>query len=140
MKVVVVDAGVVAAAFFREEHADSARDLLAGGASLRAPDLIHAEVANVVWKRRARGEINEGEAGQLLDDVLKLPLEVTPSERLAAPALQLALRTGLTVYDCLYLALAVRDDAVVVTADRKMLKALAGGPLRKHAVWIGERR
>ena len=46
MKTCVIDASVVAAAFFQEEHAGAARTLLAGKHQLHAPDLIHAEVAN----------------------------------------------------------------------------------------------
>ncbi len=137
MKTCVVDASVIAAAFFQEEHAESAQALLAGKRALHAPDLIYAEVGNVIWKRHARGEIDEEEAAQLMADVLRLPLRITPSSDLVEAALELALRTGRTVYDCLYLVLAVRSKSVMHTSDKRLVNALADGPLRKHVAWIG---
>lgn len=137
MKPRVVDASVVAAAFFQEEHARAAGTLLASGADLFAPDLICAEVANVIWKRSGRGEIAPEEANELLDDFLRLPLQLTPSRPLVEAALPLALATGRTVYDCLYLALAIQTKSVLVTADRRLVNALAGGPLARRVAWIG---
>jgi predicted nucleic acid-binding protein len=136
----VVDASVVAAAFFREEHAETARRLLLSDVELYAPDLIYAELASVVWKRRRRGELAEEEAIQLLADMLTLPLVVAPSRELADGALQAALRTGRTVYDCLYLALGAKLQTVMVTADRRLANALSSGPLEKHIAWIGDSR
>ena len=52
----------------------------------------------------------------------------------------MALETGRTVYDCLYLALAVRCKGVLVSGDRRLVNALARGPLGKHVAWIGEHR
>lgn len=140
MKPCVVDASVAAAALFRETHAEAARALLTAGRELHAPDLIHAEVANVIWKRRRRREIDDGEAADLLVDFLSLPLMITPSEDLLAPALQLALKTDRTVYDCLYLALAVMTKTVLITADKRLVNALATTPIAKHIAWIGDHR
>jgi predicted nucleic acid-binding protein len=140
MKACVVDASVVAAAFFNEEHAERAGALLLADCEMHAPDLICAEIANVIWKRHGRGEIDEEEAGQLLSDFLRLPLRIAASGELAEAALQLALRTGRTVYDCLYLALAVKTQSVMVTGDRRLSNALARTPLGKHVAWIGEYR
>jgi predicted nucleic acid-binding protein len=138
MKSCVVDASVIAAAFFQEQEADQAGKIVTGGATLWAPDLIYAELANVIWKRLGRNEINAGEAEQLLGDFLNLPLNVAPSEGLARVALRLAIQTRRTVYDCLYLALAVREKTVMVTGDRRLVNALAGGPLDSHVIWVGD--
>ena len=137
MKPCVVDASVVAAAFFQESGAEAARAILTGGSELYAPDLILAEVGNVVWKRYGRGEIDEAEARALVADCLRLPLVLTPSGDLVASALELALRSKRTVYDCLYLALAVRTKAVLVSGDKRFVNALAGSPFEKHVAWLG---
>jgi predicted nucleic acid-binding protein len=137
MKPCVVDASVVAAAFFQEDHAAAARAILVAGGELHAPDLLPVEVANVIWKRHGRQEIDEAEARGLLADCLRLPLKIAPSSGLVEPALELALRTNRTVYDCLYLALAVKAKAVLVSADKRFVNALAGGPFEKHIVWLG---
>ena len=138
MSLRIVDASVVAAAFFREQYAAAARAVLTGGDELHAPDLIHAELANVIWKRHGRGEIDDAEARELLADILRLPLQITPSVELVEPALELALRTRRTVYDCLYLALAVRTSSTMITADKRLTNALSASPLAKHVAWVGE--
>ncbi len=137
MKAQVIDAGVVAAAFFQEKHAAPAQALLTSGQELCAPDLIIAELGNVVWKRCARGEIDKAEAADLLRDVLQLPLNLTPSKELAPEALELAIRTGCTVYDCLYLALAVKTQSVMLTTDRRLVRSLAETPLAESIVCLG---
>jgi predicted nucleic acid-binding protein len=137
MKPSVVDASVIAAAFFPEKYSDVARSLLLSGVVLLAPDLIYAEMTNVVWKRFHRGEILEEEASALMHDVLELPLEITPSKQLAALALELAKQSGRTAYDCLYVALAALRETKMITADRRLANALATGPLRDHVAWIG---
>jgi predicted nucleic acid-binding protein len=138
MKTRVLDASVVAAAFFQEDHADRAVGLLAGRYALHAPDLIHAELANVIWKRHNRGEIDHDEAARLLEDLRRLPLLITPCGDLVEAGLELALRTGRSVYDCLYLALAVQLRSVLVSADKRLVRALADTPLAKHIAWIGD--
>jgi predicted nucleic acid-binding protein len=137
MKRCVVDASVIAAAFFREKQSEAARAALLSGAELHAPDLIYAEVANVAWKRRRRGEIDDREAADLVSDVLNLPLEITPSEDLVAAAIELALGLDRTVYDCLYLALAVQRKTKMLTGDLRLANAAAAGPLKSHVVWLG---
>lgn len=137
MRSCVLDASVVAAAFFQETGTEAARALLVSGRELRAPDLLLAEVGNVVWKRHGRKEIDEAEARDLLADCLRLPLQLVPSRDLVKPALELAMATKRTVYDCLYLALAVRTKAVLVSGDRRFVNALAGSPFEKHIAWIG---
>jgi predicted nucleic acid-binding protein len=137
MKAVVVDASVIAAALFPEPYNTEANALLVSGSSLHAPDLVYAELGNVIWKRRSRGEISEEYAADLLSDVMRLPLEITPSRPLVCDALELAMRTGRTAYECLYLALAVRTKTVMVSNDRRFVNALAGGPFKEQIVWLG---
>lgn len=137
MKSLVVDASVVAAAFFPEKYSVVARELLLSDAVFYAPDLIHAELASVVWKRHRRGEIDEEEAAGLLADMLDLPLEIVSSQELVPEALALAIQTERTVYDCLYVALAVQKKTAMVSGDQRLVNALAAGPLKSHVVWIG---
>ena len=108
MKAVVVDASVIAAAFFPEPHSMEANALLDSGSSLFAPDLVYAEVANVIWKRHARGEIDDKDAVDLLSDATRSFAGNYAVKTTGQDALELAIRTGRTAYDCLYLALAVQ--------------------------------
>jgi predicted nucleic acid-binding protein len=133
---VVIDASVVAAAFLPEPDHAAARAVLTAGAELRAPELLLAEIGNVVWKRSRRGELAPDEAEELLAAILRVPIHYSLTAGLLGSALALALRTGRTVYDCLYLALAVRDGLVMVTGDLRLVQALAGTPLARHVASV----
>jgi predicted nucleic acid-binding protein len=57
---------------------------------------------------------------------------------LLALAFDLADRTQRTVYDCLYLALAVQLGGRMVTADQRLYNSLAGTPLGPHICWVAD--
>jgi hypothetical protein len=50
---------------------------------------------------------------------------------------ELALATGRTVYDAVYVARAMRESCRFVTADERLVDGLAGTPHRAHLVWLG---
>jgi predicted nucleic acid-binding protein len=92
---------------------------------LLAPALIHAEVANALWKLVRRGEIaGDGAAEQL--SLLPSLVRTMEDAPLVSRAFELAMELGHPVYDCLYLAAAEALDDEVLTADARLLKALEG--------------
>jgi predicted nucleic acid-binding protein len=138
MRRAVVDASVVIKLFFEEEHSEAADRCFRQAQELLVPDLIWAEVANVIWKRHRRGHISKENAAEIARLILSLPLRICASSDLLADALELAMQLDRTVYDSLYLALAVKTGSVMVSADRRLVHALAGTALAGHIVWIGE--
>jgi predicted nucleic acid-binding protein len=140
VKTCIVDSSVVAKWFLPEEHSDEARALLTGAVELIAPDLMPIEVASVAWKRVQRGELTAEEATALVHDLVTLPVRIEPSDNLIESALELALVTKRTVYDCLYVALAVAHDCEFVTADERLVNALAATPLGNHARHVAKRQ
>ncbi len=138
MKGAVIDASVIAASLLQEELEGYATALLASNRVQMAPAIIFPEFGNVLWKRFRRQEINEVEAEKLLAVFSRLPLRITASEKLIESALQIAVQYDRTVYDSLYVALAVKTDSVMVTADKRLVNALGGGPLEKYVRWLGE--
>jgi predicted nucleic acid-binding protein len=131
MKPVVVDASVAAKWFLPEPGAAAALRLLDGRHRLAAPDLIRSEFGNIVWKLHARAVLDMNEASDLIDHFLSMPLEIHDSTYLLGPALQIAIATNRTVYDSLYLALAVELDGTVVTADERWVNALENSPFAR---------
>lgn len=139
MTTVVVDASVAAKWFLPEPDAAAALRLLDGRHRLAAPDLIRAEFANVVWKLHVRGTLDTQEASDMIEHFLAMPLEIHDSTYLLAPALQIAVMTHRTVYDSLYLALAVELGGTVVTADERWVNALADSPFARSVRLLGSR-
>lgn len=133
----VVDANVVIKWHVTEDHSDAARRLLQDDAPvLHVPDLVFPEVGNILWKKIRRGELSEEKAREIAPLVAVAPLVVHPSAPLMEAALAIAISTGRTVYDSLYVALAVQLDCRLVTADEKLYNALKDGPLGSRILWV----
>lgn len=124
----VVDASVVIKWFIPEKFSTEALRIHSGGTPLHAPAFLDIEVANIAWKKLRRGEITRPNADFILAQRLVLPLTRHPDDALIVPAFDIADQTQRTVYDCLYLALAVRLGGQMVTADAKLVNSLAGTP------------
>ena len=92
-----------------------------------APGLIHVEVANVLGKHVWAGRIDLEMADERLTLALDLPLEIISTRVLARQGLALAATRGVSLYDGLYLALALGYDAPLVTADRRLAAAVEVG-------------
>ena len=132
----VVDASVAVKWYLPEIHDAAAQRLLTGKEELLVPDLIFPAVGSILWKRVRFGQILETEAEAVLQSLGALPLTVSPSWPLVVPALTIACQAQRTVYESLYLALAVRERAVMVTADEKFANALKGTPLAPYVLWV----
>jgi predicted nucleic acid-binding protein len=132
----VVDASVALKWLLPEDHCEAARRLLADGHALFAPDLLFCEVGNALWKRVRRGELNSEDAESALTALGRIPLAVQPCAPLAVSALVITCHLRRTVYDSLYLALAVQQDASFATADERLVNALKSTPLASRVRWV----
>jgi predicted nucleic acid-binding protein len=124
VSVFVVDASVVIKWFVPEIHSDAARRLLLLPHQYVAPDLLFAETANTIWKKTRREELTPEEGQQLVADIGHIAVETVPCRALAEDAHALANATGRTVYDSMYVALAVRLNSRAITADDRLEAAL----------------
>jgi predicted nucleic acid-binding protein len=138
LKSFVVDACVAAKWFATEENSDSALKLLDMEHSLHVPEYFFLEMDNIFWKWLRRGLVNEKESGQLRTTLSKILLKAHPSHLIRESAFEIACKTGLTVYDSLYVALAVRLDCALVTADVQLHRIITDSPLHDHCTWIDE--
>lgn len=136
MSRLVVDASVAVKWFLSEPHSEHAQRVLNGDHELLAPEFLIAEFGNVFWKRIRAGEITEEEAIAAVSVLLQTPLQFRPAGPLILPALEIASRTQRSVYDSLYLALAVLEKICLVTADGKLFNALQSTPLGGSLVWV----
>lgn len=128
MSVFVVDASVVVKWFVPEIHSDAARRLLELPHQYVAPDLLFAETANTIWKKIRRRELTAEQGRQLVADIGRIAVETVSCRALAEDAHALANMTGRTVYDAMYVALAVRLNTRSITADDRLEAALKSVP------------
>ncbi len=140
MTTVVVDASVAAKWVLpgRETLREEALALLAsyarGEVRLVVPDLFWAETANVIWKAWRQGRLAQAEAREALSALLERGFATTAAAPLLPDALAIAVAFDRTIYDSLYVALAVASRAVLVTADERLANALAA---RLPVKWLG---
>lgn len=94
---------------------------------LSAPRLLRQEAANILWRevRRKRMDISQARRG--FEILCGLPIRILDLD-LESAALQLALDLGHPVYDCVYLAMAIRRGDRLLTADAEFLRAVDAHP------------
>jgi len=136
MSVYVVDASVALKWYVPEIHSEDALRVLEPGNRLHVPDLLHAEAGNILWKKSRRGELSTGEARRIVHALLVAPLTTHASAALLEGALDIATRTDRTVYDAMYVALAVALGGPLVTADHRLANALKGTAFGRHVIWV----
>ena len=129
MSVFVIDASVVIKWFVPEIHSDAARRLLSATHEYFSPDLLFPEVGNTIWKKVRRGELTAAQGQQLAADIQSIAVETVPTRGLVIDAHALAITTGLTVYDSMYLALAVRLNTELITADDRLGRTVTAHPM-----------
>lgn len=129
---VVIDASVALKWVLDEPGKEAADALLEE--ELIAPSLWLLEAANALWRRTQRAEINGDEARERLSELFNAPVATTTIEDDLLAAADLANGLGHPVYDCLYLAMAIRENTYVVTADSRFHAAVDRSPTLKGAV------
>jgi predicted nucleic acid-binding protein len=135
---VILDCSVLVKAILTEAHSEQARGLLASGRRFLAPDLMPIELGNVLWKKVQRGDLTVDEAREAHRGLTSLaPVRILPSMAYHHRALELALTHGRSFYDSLYLAVAEAEDGLFVTADERMVNAMAGTAMADHLHWLG---
>ena len=141
MTSVVVDASVAVKwclPSVREELVAEAEELLASSRRdeirFLVPDLFWVELANALWKAVRRGEFSADNAASAISFVRDLDIATLASVDLVPQALDLAVTYGRTVYDSLYVALAMQSETNFITADERLANALAA---RLPVKWLG---
>jgi predicted nucleic acid-binding protein len=119
---IVVDASAVLETLLRTAKAEAVDDRLFNRSqTLHAPHLLDVEVAQVLRRFAANGQI-DGERGRTaLADLADFPLRRYPHDFLLPRVWDL--RKNLTAYDAIYIALAEALDAPLLTCDRRLASA-----------------
>jgi predicted nucleic acid-binding protein len=120
--VIVVDASVIIELLLRTEAAEMMEDrLFSQVQSLCAPHLLDLEVAQVLRRYAAAGEIT-GERGlEALEDLGNLPIHRYPHDFLLERIWEL--RHNITAYDAAYISLAESLPAPLITRDARLSTA-----------------
>src|ERR1700733_3735077 len=119
---IVVDASALLESLLRTPAAEAVeRRLFDPRQTLHVPHLLDVEVAQVIRRYAANGEIDSERGRAALADLADFPVQRYPHDFLLPRVWDL--RNNLTAYDAVYVALAEALDAVLLTRDRRLAPA-----------------
>jgi predicted nucleic acid-binding protein len=140
----VIDASVLIKFYVPEILSDKAEELLTGvehgDVMFLAPDLIYPEVGNILWKKQRMKELTRSEAEEITDAIVSLPLKIKASKLLLPLAIDIGIAYKITIYDALYLSMARIYEIKMMTADRKLIDAMAKTELKEYVAWLGSHK
>ncbi|MBL0732036.1 MAG: type II toxin-antitoxin system VapC family toxin [Desulfosarcina sp.] len=128
MKIVIVDTSALIRLYVPDGPIpDGLEEYLAAAwraeITLMIPELALAEFVQVLWKKEQAGYLELSEVDEIVAALLELPLEITGHQGILTDALSLARQYKLTVYDSLFLSLAMKRKAELITADQRLKNA-----------------
>jgi predicted nucleic acid-binding protein len=98
------------------------------------PDLFWAEIASAFWKAIRLGRFDKTSAQEAISYLGSCDLPAYSNVILLDRAFEIATTFDRSVYDSLYVALAVQSRAPLITADERLANALAAHfPVK----WLG---
>ncbi|MDX2057876.1 MAG: type II toxin-antitoxin system VapC family toxin [Gemmatimonadales bacterium] len=119
---IVVDASVAVDLLLRAPGADQLTErILSAGEALHAPHLLDVEVTQVLRRHAMSGRLSPARGRAAVDLLRAMPIVRHGHAALTARAW--ALRTNLTAYDAVYIALAEILDATLLTRDERLAAA-----------------
>lgn len=130
MSAIVLDASVAAKWMLPSEErlVDEAaallRDYTEGKVQFIVPDIFWAELGNVAWKCVRQGRWSARSAETAVREMTERRFPTAPSADLLPQAFEIALQFERSVYDSLYVALAISRRIPFVTADERLVNAL----------------
>jgi predicted nucleic acid-binding protein len=137
----VIDASVIIKAYVPEILSDKAEEVMAlvadGELALLAPDLLYPETGNILWKKHRLHELALAEVDEIVDALSALPIKVEESRTVIPLAVDIAIHTGINVYDAMYVTVARIYETKLITADRKLVERLATTEFSKYVQWLG---
>jgi predicted nucleic acid-binding protein len=122
----IIDTSVALKWFITEADSDLA-DRLLPRSDLRAPAVLQIEFGYVLTKRVRQRTLTRDQAQDIWRDLPESIALIDDSPLLGA-AFELSLALGAAFYDCVYLAQAVRDEDMVITADERFIQAVQSRP------------
>lgn len=111
----VVDASAWLAGYLKEEDSEKILGFLEDPVCVfLAPELIRYETANAIILSKRFGR---RECERLLETVRKYPFQIVPADVWWEDCVRLAFKHGLTFYDAVYAAIAVKLKCPLMTLD-----------------------
>ena len=116
---IVIDASILAAYILKEPNWKKLEIFIMSSCSV---ELIVKEVANSIWKAFYRGLISKEDANKkflALISLININMKLYEQSRIIQEAYIIAMKHNITIYDSIYIALAKKLKAKLVTLDKR---------------------
>lgn len=127
MRAAVADSSLVLK-WVVEEHDSDAALALRRHYHFLAPDLLYAECTNAFWKFVRKGQFSIETIAVAMRAIQADPLEIHLVQPLMPTALRIAIDHDHPAYDCIFVALAIREGCPMITADASLARKMRAGP------------
>ena len=87
-----------------------------------APEIYISEISNVAWKYNKIAGFTHDQSLVLADDGINLVDYFLPVKEIWKESLREAMNNDHHVYDCLYIVCARRNDAILLSKDKRLKK------------------
>lgn len=124
MNVVVLDASIAAKWIFWEPGSELAQTLLYEQYLFYVPDIFYVEMDAIIAKKFRKRELNSDEAYVKRAQVQRLALKKWSHLSLTDLAFDISVTLPVTIYDAIYMALAVEKKTVMWTADDRLVRGM----------------
>lgn len=122
----IVDSSVAVKWVLTEQDDAKARllrdDFRNGIHELVAPEIFTTELAHALTRAERQGRLTPGDALTLWTEVMTTAPQLFPGGPLTPRAIEISSHMRIGVYDCLYVALAEREQCQFITADDRLVR------------------
>ena len=124
--IAVIDTSAAIEISLYRNYAEDFIHFLEDSSWVAAPDIFISEAANVFWKYFQFENLPTAVCEKSLERTIQIVDEFFPTYNLYIEALSLSFQTKHPVYDSMYLVLARRNNATLLTRDKKLHQVATG--------------
>ncbi|MES9857743.1 MAG: type II toxin-antitoxin system VapC family toxin [Sedimenticola sp.] len=132
--IAVLDASAAVELVLQRESAARFSELIASADLVIAPTLLITEATNVFWKYQKFADYPYDDCERAIDHIVSLPDEYVDEIELYREAFSLGCMLNQPVYDMIYLVLARRNSASLLTMDKKLIAAAEKVGVRRQGL------
>ena len=121
--IIVLDTSAAVEIVLARDSADRLTNIVGEADWVIAPTLLISEVTNVFWKYQKFADFPYAECEKSIEQAVSLPDEYFNELDLYRESFKLGCTLDHPIYDVLYLVLARRHNAMLLTMDKKLMAA-----------------
>ncbi|MHB8565695.1 MAG: type II toxin-antitoxin system VapC family toxin [Nitrososphaerales archaeon] len=129
--ITVLDSSAIASIFFEDKFTESMERTIRGSreTTFSTLDIAYAEVGSVAWKGVTLFKQPLDLCSRALEQAMSFISDncnVVPCKELIEGSFQMGIKHGIQIYDALFLTLAQKHGAHLLTADERLDKKVSG--------------